>query len=274
MKQPVLFGEREAAFLVDLTISVTAGAESTNDAVDRLKKALKDRDQKKNLKAMSKSAAGLTAALFGRFVTSDILARVDAPVHVAHAITVHAAETEMDYFTVVDDLNRDDESGAAHANESELGAGVYYGYVAVVVPLLVTNLSGCETDQWHKQDHGATRRVLKALVRTVAEQSPGAKLGATAPYSRAECVLLEAGRAQPRTLSNAYLQALTADGDLMQHAVDAMADYVTRVDRMYGQTADCRALASLRAAPGLASLTPVPLDAAVDIVLGGAFPQR
>jgi phage tail protein X len=60
----------------------------------------------------------------------------------------------------------------------------------------------------------------------------------------------------------------------MQHAVDAMADYVTRVDRMYGQTADCRALASLRAAPGLASLTPVPLDAAVDIVLGGAFPQR
>src|SRR6201988_207341 len=101
---------------------------------------------------MSKSAAGLTAALFRRFVTADLLARVDAPVHVGHAFTVHGAETDMDYFTVVDDLNRDDEHGAAHANQTELGAGVYYGHVAVDVPLLVSNLTGTLAKDWRAQD--------------------------------------------------------------------------------------------------------------------------
>ena len=40
-------------------------------------------------------------------------------VHVAHAFTTHALDTEVDYFTVVDDL-AEDETGAAHANEMEL----------------------------------------------------------------------------------------------------------------------------------------------------------
>src|SRR5690606_34808298 len=125
-----------------------------------LETRLKSKEEKENLRAMSKSASGLTAALFGRMVTSDLLARVDAPVHVAHAFTVHAANTEIDYFTVVDDLNRDDETGAAHANQAELGAGVYYGYVAVDVPLLVANLTGCEAKDWRGQDATLPRRVL------------------------------------------------------------------------------------------------------------------
>ena len=47
------------------------------------------------------------------------MTRVDAPVHVAHAFTTHALDTEVDFFTVVDDLS-EDETGAAHANDAEL----------------------------------------------------------------------------------------------------------------------------------------------------------
>ena len=90
--------------------------------------------------------AGVEGALFGRFVTSDILARADAAVHVAHAFSVHALDTEVDYFTVVDDLNRDEETGAAHAGDMELGSGVFYGYVAVDIPLLVSNFTGCNAN--------------------------------------------------------------------------------------------------------------------------------
>ena len=39
---------------------------------------------------------GLIAALFGRMVTSDPAANIDAPVHVAHAFTVHGEEAELD----------------------------------------------------------------------------------------------------------------------------------------------------------------------------------
>ena len=271
MSQPVLFGRREADYLVGLIRQANEDAADTASAVKALSECLKSAEERKNLTAMSKSAAGLTAALFGRFVTSDLLARVDAPVHVAHAFTVHGASSEMDYFTVVDDLNRDDETGAAHANQAELGAGVYYGYVAVDVPLLVSNLTGADARHWQTQDAATPRQVLSELVHAIASRSPGAKLGSTAPYSRAETVLLEVGAQQPRTLANAFLEAVPAKGQLVQEATRRMGDYLQRVDGMYGATAAVRALATIHDSPPFAPLTPQPLDAALATALDAVW---
>jgi CRISPR system Cascade subunit CasC len=200
---------------------------------------------------MHKSAKGFTSALFGRMVTSDLLARVDAPVHVAHAFTVHAANTEMDYFTVVDDLNRADETGAAHANQTELGAGVYYGYVAVDVPLLVSNLTGCGARDWRNQDPTVARRVLEALITSIVQQSPGAKKGSTAPYAWADLLLLEAGAAQPRALANAFLEAVTPRGDVRQQAAQQMVAYLERLDGMYGAGTERRLATTLSVASAM-----------------------
>ena len=273
MSQPVLFGRREADYFVDLLRQANESAADTESAVKALTGRLKSAEERKNLTAMSKSAAGLTAALFGRFVTSDLLARVDAPVHVAHAFTVHGANSEMDYFTVVDDLHRDDETGAAHANQAELGAGVYYGYVAVDVPLLVSNLTGSDARHWQTQDAATPRQVLSELVHAIASQSPGAKLGSTAPYSRAETVLLEVGAQQPRTLANAFLEAVPAKGQLVQEATRRMGDYLQRVDGMYGATADMRALATIHDGHPFAPLASQPLDAAVTTALDAVWSQ-
>jgi hypothetical protein len=47
-------------------------------------------------------------------VTSDLFARVDAAVSVAHAFTTHAEAAETDYFTAVDTLKGpEDDAGAA-----------------------------------------------------------------------------------------------------------------------------------------------------------------
>ncbi|MEW6258303.1 MAG: type I-E CRISPR-associated protein Cas7/Cse4/CasC [Thermodesulfobacteriota bacterium] len=243
MSQPVLFGSREADYFVALIQGAVIA--QPDNPLDALKKRLSDKSEKENLKAMSKSAAGLTSALFGRFVTSDLLARVDAPVHVAHAMTVHAANTEMDYFTVVDDLSSDDETGAAHANQAELGAGVFYGYVVVDVPLFISNLTGCGEKEWKNQDSQTPQRVLNSLIRIIASKSPGAKLGSTAPYSRAETVLLEVGREQPRTLANAFLEAMPMKEHLVRQATVRMRDYLMRIDEMYGQTSIFRTLATI-----------------------------
>ena len=86
---------------------------------------------------------GLVAALFGRMVTSDVEANIDAAVHVAHAFTVHAEESESDYFTVVDDLQRlEDDAGADHIGETELTSGLFYGYIVLDRGMLLDNLSG------------------------------------------------------------------------------------------------------------------------------------
>lgn len=275
LKQAVLFGRPEADFLVGL-LAECAAVGKEKDALKSLEERLKT--DKKNFKAMVRQAgfgdlfAGVEGALFGRFVTSDILARSYAAVHVEHAMTVHALDTEVDYFTVVDDLNRDEETGAAHANDMELGAGVYYGYVVVDVPLLVSNFTGCEPAAWKSQDHDDVKKTVRALVRSIATVSPGAKLGATAPYAYSDFVLIEAGRQQPRSLANAYLKALPARGDVTQAAVRALKDHLTALDAMYGTTAGTRALATTKQWPaGEPALEPQPLDRATENALDFVF---
>lgn len=260
LNQPVLLGLREADYFVQMLADASREADPARALTERLK----SKEEKDNLKAMSKSAAGLTAALFGRMVTSDLLSRVDAPVHVAHAFTVHAANTEMDYFTVVDDLNRDDETGAAHANQTELGAGVYYGYVAVDVPLLVSNLTGAEAKDWRNQDATVPKRVLEALVTSIVQQSPGAKKGSTAPYAWADLLLLEAGQTQPRSLANALLEAVAPKGDVRQQAAAQMLAYLDRLDAMYGASTRRRLATTL---PVSSSIEATPIEPAVRATL-------
>lgn len=240
MKQPVLFGKPEADYFVGL-IKEAAQTNDEKSAKEWLDDTLKK--SKANFKAMLRQAgidepaAGFEGALFGRFVTSDILTRVDAPVHVAHAFTTHALDTEVDYFTVVDDL-AEDETGAAHANEMELGGGVYYGYVAVDIPLLISNLTGCAPEEWKSQDKQDAHKLLDLLIHATAQVTPGAKLGATAPYARAECVVIEVGEAQPRSLANAFLKPISnkknTDETIMAQSIRAMGDYLTGLEAMYG----------------------------------------
>jgi len=295
-KQAVLFGKPETDFLVNQIKKV---AVDNNGDIQKIREAIRrlvlldwrERDKEGNtmLNALIQSHlsqplyAGLEGALFGRFVTSDILARSDAAVHVAHAFTVHKLDTEVDYFTVVDDLNRDEETGAAHAGDMELGAGLFYGYVAVDVPLLISNLTGCAAKDWVTQDFADARAVLKGLVRAIATVSPGAKLGATAPHASSDFVLLETGGQQPRSLANAYLQALQLsapklDDDEevkarkhpMQKAINGLASYLHGLNGMYGKTADSRHAATLRTFD--AALAPtLPLDQAVEAALHALF---
>ena len=250
MKQPVLFGRPEANYFTVMIMD--AVAPGVDGAVQRLERRLDS--ERTNFKAMLRQnglqdpAAGFEGALFGRFVTSDMLARVDAPVHVAHAFTTHALDTEVDYFTVVDDLARDDETGAAHANDMELGSGIFYGYCVVDVPLLVSNLTGCDVKEWTQQSLEGTDELLDLLVHAIAEVTPGAKLGATAPYSRAQCVVLEVGRGQPRTFANAFLKPIPVgrrDEDPMGASVEAMAKQLDALERMYGRGDEIRWVSSM-----------------------------
>lgn len=275
LNQPVLFGKPEADYLVSLIVTCANNGEDPVKTLDGRLKA-----EKSNLRALMKAAgqddlyAGVEGALFGRFVTSDILARSDAAVHVAHAFTVHPLSTEVDYFTVVDDLKEArEDAGAAHAGDMELGAGLFYGYVVVDVPLLVSNLSGCDAKDWKNQPAETlkdAREVLERLIDAIATVSPGAKLGSTAPYARAACVLLEIGNGQPRTLANAYLKALKLTDDPMQQAVDALGHHLDAIDGMYGKN-EQRFVSSTQDTSKLKDIPSAPLKESIAKAMDNLF---
>ena len=178
---------------------------------------------------------GLEGALFGRMVTSDPGANIDAAIHVAHAFTVHAEESESDYFSVVDDLQGDDEDpGAAHIGDVELTAGLFYGYVVVDVPGLVSNLGGCEADDWQTTDRSLAAKVVEHLVHLIATVSPGAKLGSTAPYGRARFMLIEAGSGQPYSLADAFRTPVNPPQ--MNKTLNALRSEIESQDAAYGRT--------------------------------------
>lgn len=220
-RQTLLLGKPELDWLAQEAERLASESQDATTA----KKSVVDWAKDKNFKAMSQNSAlpgGLVAALFGRMVTSDPAANIDAPVHVAHAFTVHGEESESDYFTAVDDLKKDeDDSGADTIQETELTCGLFYGYAVIDLPGLIANCGG---------DRGLAGNVVHHLIHLIAEVSPGAKLGSTAPYGRAGFMLLEAGDRQPRSLAESYRKPTRPHLDA---AVGELATQLAKFDKAY-----------------------------------------
>ncbi len=233
-RQTLLLGEVEVAYLTEQAKALVAEAAGDKKAAKDLAAAWL-KEHRANLKALSAGAklpGGLTGALFGRMVTSDPRANIDAAMHVAHAFTVHAEEAESDYFIAADDLAREEDTGADTIQETELTSGLFYGYVVIDLPGLLDNLGG---------DTALAGDVLHNLVYLIAEVSPGAKLGSTAPYSRASLMLLEAGDRQPRSLAEAFRTPCQPETG---QAVAALSEHLKALDAAYA-TGEARRIMTL-----------------------------
>ena len=236
-RQPLLLGLPEVEYLREKAVAICAehatDAKAAGETATNLFSTR--RGEGANFAAFRDNArlpGGLVGALFGRMVTSDPGANIEAAIHVAHAFTVHREESESDYFSVVDDLQRDDEdAGAAHIGDMELTAGLFYGYVVVDVPGLISNLEGCLPDAWQNADKSLAGQVVHNLIHLIATVSPGAKLGSTAPYAYADFMLIEAGSRQPRSLANAFRKPSKAQTD---DAVRNLSAYLGCLDNAYG----------------------------------------
>jgi CRISPR system Cascade subunit CasC len=228
--QVTVLGRPELGYLKTLAQEAVDACDGDVKQLEKeIDKRTNEKELKVNLQALKPGSleAGLGAALFGRMVTGDILARTDAAIHVAHAMTVHGQMAEADYFTAIDDLVREEgEQGSGHINASELTSGLFYGYLVVDVNGLVQNLGDNRT---------LASDVVHRLVHIVATVSPGAKRGSTAPYAYSHFVMIESGDAQPRTLQNAFIEPVRTNGALVQNAYTALLRHLEGLDTMYGK---------------------------------------
>jgi len=259
--QLLVLTRAETDFLAELGVEILeAVRQADGDAKDS--KALKEvfplKGRKKEYRGNLKDLpASLDTALFGRMVTSDLFARVDASVSVAHAFTTHEEAAEIDYFTAVDTLKTSDEdAGAGLIQETELTTGVFYIYAVVDMKQLTDNLGA------HADLAGPLSR---NLIRAMATVSPGAKHGSTAPFSYAEFVLLERGGEQPRTLANAFLRPVRANGaDLMKESAQKLLGHREALEEMYGSREVKRTMSTIHSLDGVERL---PFEQALDTIL-------
>ncbi len=202
--------------------------------VAALVKACRESDnvpEKDQLNLLRKQGAAVDVALFGRMLASSNRFNVEAAAQVAHAMTVHTATVEDDFFTAVDDLNKDD-AGAGHMGVSEFGSGLFYLYMCIDRELLVENLDG---------DQKLVNKTIAALLESACTVSPTGKQNSYASRAYASYCLAEKGNAQPRTLANAFLTPLKSDGDLLAEAVTKIENQRDIFDGIYGSTLEHKA---------------------------------
>lgn len=186
------------------------------------------------LRLLTKPRAAVDIAMFGRMLADAPAFNTEAAVQVAHAITVHKAAVEDDFFSAVDDLNQGlEDKGAGHIGERGYGAGLFYLYVCIDRDLLLDNLGG---------DAALRAQALKALLHAVAQVAPTGMQNSFGSRARASHLLAEKGDQQPRSLVQAFLKPVKPWGekDMLTLAVDAMNQRRDNFDKVYGACADSR----------------------------------
>lgn len=95
---------------------------------------------KKCLSARHKAADGLDIALFGRMVAQEPSVNVFAAAAFSHAISTHRADSEIDFFTALDDFPLGDTAGSAHMGALEYNSATYYRYISLDFGQLCSNI--------------------------------------------------------------------------------------------------------------------------------------
>lgn len=140
--------------------------------------------------------AAMDVALSGRMATSGLMTSVDGALAMAHAITTHAVDSDIDWFTAVDDLVNDaGEVGAGHLNTQEFSSGVFYRYASLNIVQLQKNLGNAPRDR--------VLDIARHVARLLATVVPSAKQQTFAAHNLADCVLVSFAD-QPVSLANAF----------------------------------------------------------------------
>ncbi|WP_127354016.1 type I-E CRISPR-associated protein Cas7/Cse4/CasC [Actinacidiphila soli] len=167
--------------------------------------------------------------LFGRMLAEIDDAGVDGAVQVAHALTTHGTDVEIDYFAAVDDITDawNDTTGSAHMGSTEYSAGVFYRYATIDLDDLLRNIGG---------DLASARELTAAFIEAFVLSLPEAKKTATAPHTIPDLVHLTVRSDRPLSYAAAFEQPVTADraGGFAAPSRQALDDYATAAGGLLG----------------------------------------
>ena len=210
---------------------IKATIEEDGDLKTFTKRLPKDLDKLQSCSVDKPISADI--ALFGRMVTSQYLADVDAAMQVAHAISTHAVNRESDYFTAVDDLINEssDDSGAGMIGDVDYNSCCYYEYASIDTDILQENLKNCE----FKDE--LIEKLIPALIRTMAYTNPSGKQNTFAGQVLPDMVMVECKKDKiPLSYVNAFETPVRAWGsqpNLVKNSLEQFSKHVDCMDKAY-----------------------------------------
>lgn len=178
--------------------------------------ALDGLNDKKQLQQILQDNPALDIALFGRMVADDPSLNEDASSQVAHAISTHSVQTEFDFYTAVDDLQKEDNAGAGMLGTIEFNASTLYRYANVAVHALSDQL----------QDKDAVIGSLCLFVEAFANAMPTGKANTFANQTLPQALLVSIRTDRPVNLVSAFEEPVRSrDGYGKESIQKLLAEY-------------------------------------------------
>lgn len=182
---------------------------------------------KKALEKVLDGGKAVDLALFGRMLADRPELGVDAAAQVAHAISTHKVDREFDFYTAVDDLSPEEETGAGMMGDVEFYSATLYRYAVVNLDQLLENLQG--------DKELAVRAALAFFVAFALTLPPG-KQNSFAAHNPPVFLAFRAGEGLPRNLATAFEKPVYPQGDqsLSAASVQRLDEEWRKFDQVYG----------------------------------------
>ncbi|MDH6120953.1 CRISPR system Cascade subunit CasC [Kitasatospora sp. GAS204A] len=217
--------ETAVAELADLAQEFRTTLESAKDIKKPADKSVLPKDR---IDAILRTRNGVIN-LFGRMLAEVDDAGVDGAVQVAHALTTHGTDVELDYFSAVDDVTSTwgDTTGSAHMGHTEYSAGVFYRYATIDLADLLANLG---------DDHQAARELAEAFIEAFILSLPQAKKTATAPHTIPDLVHVAVRSDRPLSYAAAFEKPVRShdEGGYATASRTALNTYATAANKLLG----------------------------------------
>lgn len=194
---------------------------SKAQAVALAKLAVDNIADKKAYKTALNSAPSVDMVLFGRMVATDADLNYDAAAQVAHAISTHAIHNEYDYFTAVDDLSGDDETGAGHLGTIEFNSSTLYRYSTVNAVELKKHLGG--------DAPGVVRKFAEAFIKSM----PTGKQNTFANRTMPDYIYITLRKDQPVNLVGAFEKPIKGTEGYLENSKKELCIYADNLYEKY-----------------------------------------
>lgn len=188
-------------------------------------KALDGVNDKDLLKEVLRNNPSIDIALFGRMVADDPSLNEDASSQVAHAISTHAAQTEFDFFTAVDDKQSEDNAGAGMLGTVEYNSSTLYRYANVAVHELIDQL----------EDKESAINTLKLFIEAFANSMPTGKANTFANQTLPQLILVEVREDRPVNLVTAFEKPVKSANGYIRESIDRLLEEKKQILKFVAQ---------------------------------------
>ncbi|PKO05839.1 MAG: type I-E CRISPR-associated protein Cas7/Cse4/CasC [Chloroflexi bacterium HGW-Chloroflexi-3] len=166
-------------------------------------------------------------ALFGRMLAEDPKINVDAACQVAHSISTHKVDMELDFYTASESISTSDEPdmGAAMMGLTGFNSSCFYRYAAIDWEQLLSNLD-------NNQD--LALKTVKGFMKAMIYATPTGKQNAfaanTMPYFMMAIIRSDG---QAWSLANAFEKPVSSKNGYQKESLTKLIDHWQQINSVF-----------------------------------------